>query len=99
MTHADLVAAVLVELSRRGCFVWRNPTGVATPLGTTRPVRYGLPGAPDVLGVLPGGQLLGVECKVGRDRVRPDQERWHARARALGARVVVVHGVEELDGL
>jgi hypothetical protein len=95
MTHAHLKSSILVALSARGVFCWNNPTGVATPLGSHTPVRYGIPGAPDILGILPGGRLIAVECKVGRDRVREEQARWHARARELGALVVVARTVEE----
>ena len=96
LIHAQLKTAILVELSRRGLFVWNNPCGVATPLGSTRPVRYGLPGAPDILGVLPGGRMLAVEVKVERDRVREEQRLWHRRAVELGALVIVARSLEDL---
>ena len=99
MTHATLKTAVLVALSERGIMAWNNPTGVAIPLGSTAPVRYGLTGAPDVIGILPGGRFLAVEVKVGRDRVRPEQERWHARARELGALVIVLRETDELSDM
>lgn len=95
--HARLKGEVLVALSARGCFVWNNPTGLACPVGTTRPVRYGLPGAPDIIGILPGGKTLAVEVKTGRGRVTEDQQRWHDKARGMGALVIVVRDLAELD--
>ena len=42
-------------------------------LRAARPVRFGLPGLPDIDGFLPTGQRLGVEIKVGRDKLSADQ--------------------------
>ena len=90
-------AAILVRLSQLGCFAWNNPTGVAVPLGQKHAVRYGNPGAPDVLAIVPGGRLLAVECKSARGRQRPEQRAWQLRCEAVGGVYVVARSVEDVE--
>jgi hypothetical protein len=97
MIESHLRRALLVRLSELGIFAWNNPTGVACPLGTTRPVRYGLPGAPDIIAVLPPhGRLLAIEAKT-HTRQRPEQIAWQRRAEKVGALYLVVHSVDEME--
>jgi len=74
---------------------WRNNTG-AVRVGR-RLIRFSEPGAADVLAILPGGRLLAVEAKVGRDRPTPAQEAWLDMARAAGALALVARTVQELE--
>jgi hypothetical protein len=54
-------------------------------------------GSSDILGVLPGGRFLAVECKAKGGKLSPEQERFLAEVRELGALALVVRGWEELD--
>ena len=56
-----VVQACFQVLKAHGIFAWRNNTGCAW-IGN-RPIRYGLPGSADILGLLPNGRFLAVECK------------------------------------
>ncbi len=61
-----------------------------------RVVDYGVPGAPDVLGILgPDGRMFGIETKSESGRVAPKQVRYHAMVERFGGRVCVVRSVEE----
>ena len=62
-----------------------------------RTSRQWTPGWPDLVVVLPD-VVLFVEVKAKRGKVRPDQERVHARLMELGHSVCVVRSVEELAG-
>ncbi len=84
LAEAAVLRSVLAILKHHGIRAWRNNTGAATnPAG--RLVRFGLPGGPDVLGVLPGGRALAVETK--REGWRPsgkaERERWAKQRRYL----------------
>jgi len=112
-----LVRAALDLLHRHGIPAWRNNTGVAwTPVkgGGERPIRFGTPGMPDILAIMPRevgirqnvcdcrekskfvcgdcgrdvrqcecrdprrdgkriGQFVGIECKVGKGKLRYEQ--------------------------
>ena len=52
-------------------------------------VRFGDTGSPDILGILPGGKLLGVELKTASGKLSAEQSEWIARARAIGALIIV----------
>lgn len=81
---------------------WRQNTGAARYGG--RYVRFGPRGTPDVLGVLAvpsslghgRGRLLGIEVKGPRGRLRPEQRAWAENARAAGALVLAVRGLDDL---
>ncbi len=96
IAHSRLKSQVLVRLSELGVFAWSSPCAVATPLGTTRPTRFGLPGQPDIMAILPGGRFLGIEVKTGSGRQSPEQRNWQARALAQGALYIVVRDLEDL---
>jgi len=52
-------------LQLKGAFVWRNQSRtimVPGKGGKPRPMFFGLPGSPDLIGVL-NGRAIGVECK------------------------------------
>ena len=61
MKESTVLSACLNWLNVHGYFVWRNNTGaIATE---RRFFRYGHPGSADILGILPDGRFLAVECK------------------------------------
>lgn len=62
----QVTAACMAYLNLIGAFVWRNNSRtlmVAGKGGRPRPMFFGLPGSPDIVGILPGGRFVGVECK------------------------------------
>jgi hypothetical protein len=95
----DIQQAVLLAIgARRDCRIWRNNVGVA--MGANgRPIRFGVPGSADILGVLeilPGlGRFVGQEVKSPTGRLRPEQIAWAQAMRSVGAAVEVVRSAEE----
>lgn len=66
----------LLALSGSGVLVWKNNVGRARAFDNpSRVITYGLVGSSDILG-LHDGRLLSIECKVGRDKLRPAQIAW-----------------------
>lgn len=59
-------------------------------------VSPGTNGMPDRLVLLPDGHMAFVELKAPGERPRKIQLRRHAKLRALGYRVYVVDGVEQI---
>ena len=74
MTHGALVNDILVALSPFG-HVWKNNSG-AVKVGQQF-IRYGQVGSADILGCI-GGRFVGIEVKVGRDRLSAKQSAWAA---------------------
>lgn len=93
-TETDLVRDCLKYLNLRNVYAWRNNTG-----GLKKGdhfIRFGSVGSPDILGILPYGRLLCVECKVGKNKLSRSQEDWLKRAAEAGAKTCVVYSLEEL---
>ena len=92
---------VVKLLHALGCPAWRNNTGVAREAqkdGSIRFVRYGMKGAPDVMGLVPPiGRLIALEVKCGRDVLSEDQQRVLSDFEAAGALTAVVR--DNLGGL
>jgi hypothetical protein len=83
-------------LEIRGIYHWRNNTG-AVQIAPGRFMRFGKVGSSDILGILPDGRLLCVECKADRGRLSPEQKQFLADVRELGGLALVVRGWQELD--
>jgi hypothetical protein len=59
-------------------------------------IRFGFPGAPDIIGQLRGGRMMLIECKFGKSKLRPDQRRVLEHAACEGAFVLVTTDPTEL---
>lgn len=88
-SHATLVRACLDVLEFNGFLAWTNHS-VAVKLANGGYLKTGRPGLPDICAVIPGGRTLFVECKVGKDKVRPVQEQFMAAATNQGALCLLV---------
>lgn len=74
-TANGLTKSVIDYLTHRHCKAWRNQSvGIYDP--TTKRYRKNpnhLKGVPDVLAFTNKGRFIGVEIKVGRDKLSPEQ--------------------------
>ena len=95
MTHSQLVHDIRLELSGRGAVVWPNVNAV---LQSTegRKMRTGLtPGASDLIGIAENGLFLAIEVKVGRDTLKPHQQRFLELVQKRGGRAGEARSVED----
>ena len=92
--ESDLVRACLAYLDAVGVFAWRNNSG-ATRIGD-RFIRFGRRGSADILGVLGGGRILAIECKVGRGRTTPEQDEFLSSISSRGGLAFVARSVEDV---
>jgi len=91
-----VLAGCLRYLEARQIYHWRNNCG-AVQVAPGRFIRFGKKGSSDILGILPGGRLLCVECKAEGGRLSPEQKIFLDEVRELGALALVVRGWWELD--
>lgn len=61
MMEDEVLRGCLEYLKLKGIYCYRNNTGAAK-IGK-RFIRYGFPGSSDIIGILPDGRFLAVECK------------------------------------
>ena len=96
MSETALVKACLEYLRLIGCYVWRNNTGMLyNKVG--RPVAFGKVGSSDILGILPGGRFLAVECKIGRNPLSRSQQTFLDEVGRTGGLAIVVR--DSVDSL
>lgn len=84
---------------------WRANTGGASDAHDNF-VAFGIPGHPDICVLQISAdrkslRYIGLELKVGKARLRPNQERFHALINSLIAApsVFTIRAVEDLDGV
>ena len=94
--ESAVLSQCLAWLHVRGIFAWRNNIGAAkTEDG--RFVRFGIPGASDIIGVLPGGRFLAVECKRSTGgRVSDQQKAFLEKIEKAGGLAVIATSLEDL---
>ena len=93
--EAPVVRDCLKWLHARGIFAWRNNTGTAW-IGE-QPVTFGYPGSGDILGILPDGRLLAVECKSPTGTQSAKQKEFQAKIEANHGVYILARNVGELE--
>ena len=61
MNESAIQAQILGYLRLKRIFAWRNNTRTVFVGG--RPLKFGVEGGGDIIGVLPGGRFLSIEVK------------------------------------
>ncbi len=92
-----LVKACLQYLNMvAGALARRNNTGKLIDR-TGRPVTFGLGvGSSDIIGCLPGGRYLAVECKIGKNKLTLNQKLFLESVKAAGGLALCVWSLPEL---
>ncbi|MDR0731206.1 MAG: VRR-NUC domain-containing protein, partial [Treponema sp.] len=57
----------------------------------------GLKGSSDILGLLPGGRFLAVECKAPDGRLSPEQRQFLADIKAQGGLAIVARSCRDIE--
>lgn len=95
MTANQITNKLLIELPKQfRCRVWRHNVGAHMTEGG-RFVRFGLPGQPDIMGIIEPGLFLGIEVKAGADRCSDDQVRFQLMIEKYGGIYTVARDVDE----
>jgi hypothetical protein len=91
-----VLAGCLRYLQVQGVYHWRNNIG-SVQIRPGQWYRFGKTGSSDILGVLPGGRFLAVECKAARGVLSPEQRDFLADIKALGGLAVVAKSWTDID--
>lgn len=93
--ESSILNECLIALSKAGCTVWRNNTGVLKD-ANGRPIKFGLcVGSADIIGMSPDGLFLAVECKTATGKASKAQERFLSAVRARGGRAGIARSGAE----
>ena len=93
--EGEILKACLDYLALNGAFVWRNNTG-ALKDNTNRPVFFGKPGSSDIIGVLPGGRFIAVECKTLKGKLSEKQKVFLSTVNDMGGLALVARSVDDV---
>lgn len=95
MKENEVLRGCLEYLRANGIFCFRNNTG-AVKIGR-RFIRYGTPGSSDILGIMPDGRFLAVECKREKGgRLSELQKAFLTAIQINGGVSIVARSVDEL---
>lgn len=102
--EGQIVNAVIRWLHAHGVFNYRQNTGAYKPEGSKRYIRYGYPGSPDVIAVLPKtsaypGVFLGIEAKTDRGKQQDSQIAFQRKIEDSGAFYFVVRSLDDMESL
>lgn len=96
-SETQLVAACLDWLAVHRIMAWRNNTqGVYDPVRKKFRTFTGRKGVADILGVLPGGRALAVECKMVGNKPTPDQVSFGIEFVGMGGLYVLAYSIDDL---
>lgn len=87
--------ACLRWLKDRDIYAWRNNTGMVW--SGNHPIRFGLVGSADIIGLLPDGRFLAVECKSKTGKQSDVQKRFQENIEQNHGVYVLAYGVEDLE--
>lgn len=90
-----VVGSCLALLNLLQIPAWRNNTG-ALKDKNGRMVRYGLKGSADILGIMPDGRFLAIECKRIGGKVRPEQIDFLKMITSHNGVAMIVHNPDEM---
>lgn len=99
----ELTTFILEDLFRRGVFAVRHGVAAGAASYTDRhgetKSRYfkaGITGGHDIFAFLPpNGRFMGIEIKIGKDRLRPEQVGFHSNVARMGCLSLVVKSEED----
>jgi len=92
--EAQVLHDCLKSLHSLEVFAWRNNTGTLWTNG--QPVSFGYPGSPDIIGVLPNGRFLGVECKSATGRQSAKQKKFEAKLGTNKGLYILARSADEM---
>ncbi len=93
--ETNLVQLIRLEASKLGCVLFRNNTG-GFENKAGRWVQFGLcKGSSDLIGIMPDGRFLAVECKAGRKQPTQEQKDFIALVNSKGGVAGVVWSVQD----
>lgn len=91
---AGLVPVIIGLCQMRRVWAWRVNSGTVL-LASGHRITLAPPGTPDVLLVLPGARLAGIEAKSATGTIRDSQRAWARVAADHGVRYAVVRSAKE----
>ena len=91
-----VVNACIRWLYAYGCYVWRNNTG-SYKTESGQHVSYGKKGSADIIGIMPDGRFIAIECKYGKNDLSACQEEFRDRILEKGGVFITARSIDDLE--
>ena len=96
--EGDLVRSCLEYLAAKKILAFRvNTMGVFDPSKGIYRKFTGMKGVSDILGILPDGKFLSLECKIKPRKPTEEQELFMEKVTENGGYALLVYSIDELD--
>lgn len=93
-----LTNAILKYLQYHGIFCWRqNNGGVYDPVKRTFRSGSSTKGVPDIIAINNAGTFIGIEIKVGKDRLSADQIAFKKKIEEHNAKYIVARTLDDVQ--
>ena len=97
MKESEIQRSILEYLALRHHFHFRCNTGAyKTERGSF--IRYGTPGAPDIV-VVANGTMIGIEVKNASGKLSEDQTAFSEKLKAAGGIYIVARSIDDVQAL
>lgn len=95
--EGEVVRAILDYLAIRQIVAWRNnTTGMYDEKRKAYRTNAGRNGVADIIGCLPDGRFLAIECKAGKGELSPAQAEFQRDIIRAGGLHIVAYRVEDV---
>lgn len=101
MLEQDVQTEILDWLNSNGIFAFRvNTTGIydARTGVYRRPGKFFMKGCSDIVGLMPNGRFLAIECKAIKGRLSPEQATFIDKIKRQGGFAMVARSLEDVKG-
>ena len=95
LSESDIQRQILSWLKQRGIFHYRQNTGMAKLKGGFW-VRFGKPGAPDIVAIV-AGRFIGIEVKKVGGKQSSAQKEYELELTRAGGLYIVANCVEHVE--
>ena len=94
----ELLDDLIAEASKFGARLWRFNSGMAVMPGGNW-VRFGFPGAPDLVGLTKTGKFLAVEAKTKNTKITAAQKNFAKLIQNMGGIHIFAYKVDDLTNV
>lgn len=91
MTEHEVKKEIMAYLTVKQIYHWRNNTGMGRKY-----VYFGLKGSADILGILPDGRFLAIECKSATGKQSPEQIVFQDNVNANNGLYILARSVDDI---
>ncbi|MCL2792439.1 MAG: VRR-NUC domain-containing protein [Spirochaetaceae bacterium] len=88
----------LEYLKLMNIFCWNNPSG-AMRTADNRFMSFGLKGSADIIGLLPTGRFIAVECKSDKGKLSEAQQAFLDKVKSMGGLAVVAKSYKDIEAV